>query len=138
MRRAAVRPADFRAVAPYISRVGIADGSIMPVIMTAHIAQSSSTCVRSHLGVIIQALAPVIGPYMSRAITTIHAHDASGSNTSSSANGRRLDRIAPSSSVGGRDCESTVSVTAYRYSKERRDSTRATAVGVEYPQHHVL
>jgi hypothetical protein len=58
--------------------MGVADGSIMPVIITAHIAQSSSRCGASHCGVIIQALAPVIGPYMSRAITTIHDQHTSG------------------------------------------------------------
>ena len=31
--------------------------------------------------VIIQALAPVIGPYMSRAITTIHVQDATARST---------------------------------------------------------
>ena len=51
--------------------MGPADGSIIPVIMTAHIAHSSARCGASHRGVIIQALAPVMGPYMSRAITTI-------------------------------------------------------------------
>ena len=53
-------------------------GSIMPVIITAHIAHSSARCGASHCGVIIHALAPVIGPYMSRAITTIHDQHTSG------------------------------------------------------------
>src|SRR4029450_453969 len=44
----------------------------MPIIMTAHMAQSSARCLPSQTAVIIHALAPVIGPYMSRAITTIH------------------------------------------------------------------
>jgi hypothetical protein len=57
----------------------VADGSIIPVIITAHIAQSSARCGASHTGVIIQALAPVIGPYMSRAMTTIHHQHTSGS-----------------------------------------------------------
>ncbi len=55
--------------------MGEADGSIMPVIMTAHIAHSGSKCVPSHRGVVIHALAPVIGPYMSRAFTTVHIQD---------------------------------------------------------------
>ena len=58
--------------------MGVADGSIMAVIITAHIAHSSKRCGASHRGVIIQALAPVIGPYMSRAITTIHVQHTSG------------------------------------------------------------
>ena len=36
----------------------------MPVIITAHIAQSSSKCDRSHRAVIIHALAPVIVPLL--------------------------------------------------------------------------
>ena len=60
--------------------MGEADGSIMAAIMTAHIAHSSSRCGTSHIAVIIQALAPVIGPYMSRAITTIHIQETSGSS----------------------------------------------------------
>ena len=63
--------------------MGEADGSIIPVIMTAHIAQSSSKCGASHRGVIIHALAPVIGPYMSRAITIIQIHDNNGARTNS-------------------------------------------------------
>jgi hypothetical protein len=50
----------------------------MSVIMTAHIAQSSNRGGISDLGVIIHALAPVIGPYMSRAMTMIHVQQTSG------------------------------------------------------------
>ena len=82
--------------------MGEADGSIMPVIMTAHIAQSSSKCGASHRAVIIHALAPVIGPYMSRAITTIHIHDTSGVRTSSTSTGLRSYRNADSRIVGVR------------------------------------
>src|SRR5688572_14448544 len=38
---------------------------------------SRTRCSASQTGVIIQALAPVIGPYISRAITTIHAQEMS-------------------------------------------------------------
>ena len=47
----------------------------MAVIITDHIPHSSSRCGASQCVVIIQALAPVIGPYMSRAITTIHIQE---------------------------------------------------------------
>ena len=81
--------------------MGEADGSIMPVIMTAHIAQSSTKCGASHSAVIIHALAPVIGPYMSRAITTIHIHDTSGRTISNTRVEARFDLSADSSTVGG-------------------------------------
>jgi hypothetical protein len=68
-----------------MSRRGEADGSIMAVIITAHIAQRSQTWRRSQSVVIIHALAPVIGPYMSRAITTIHAQQTAGSRIRSTA-----------------------------------------------------
>jgi hypothetical protein len=67
--------ADRRAVLPYSSSIGEADGSIIPTIMTAHMAQRSARCLASQTAVIIQELAPVIGPYMSRAITTIHIQE---------------------------------------------------------------
>ena len=79
-----------------------ADGSIMAVIMTAHIAQSSSKCGTSHSAVIIHALAPVIGPYISRAIMAIHIHDTSGVRTSSTSTGLRSYRNADSRIVGVR------------------------------------
>src|SRR5687768_3703971 len=53
--------------------MGVAEGSIMPAIITAHIAHNSSRCSPSQSVRIIQADGPVIGPYMSRAIGTIHA-----------------------------------------------------------------
>ena len=74
----------------------------MPVIMTAHIAQSSNRCRASQCSVIIQALAPVIGPYMSRAITMIHSQETAGSRTSSTTAGARSHRNADSRMVGGR------------------------------------
>ena len=86
--------------------MGEADGSIIPVIMTAHIAQSSSKCGISHRAVIIHALAPVIGPYMSRAITTIQIHETSGSSTSSTTTGVRSYRKADSRIVRGRSATS--------------------------------
>src|SRR5262245_34000484 len=86
---------------PYRSSVGEADGSIMPVIMTAHIAQSRSKCEKSHCAVIIHALAPVMGPYMSSAITTIHTHDNTGSRTSGTITIQRASRNAASRTVGG-------------------------------------
>ena len=89
--------------------MGEADGSIMPAIMTAHIAHSSSRCGTSHVAVIIQALAPVIGPYMSRAITTIHIQETSGSSTSSTSSGARSYRNADSSIVSGRSSGAVVS-----------------------------
>src|SRR5437773_10524045 len=45
----------------------------MPIIITVHMAKSSATCCRSHDVVIIHAAGPVIVPYMSRAIGTIHS-----------------------------------------------------------------
>ena len=43
----------------------------------------------SHRVAIIQALEPVIGPFMSRAIVTIHAHERSGTITSTIASAMR-------------------------------------------------
>src|ERR1051326_5017347 len=89
-------------MAPFRSSMGEADGSIMPVIMTAHIAHSSSKCGASHRAVIIHALAPVMGPYMSRAITMIHIQDTRGDSTSSTSAGVRSYRNANSRIVGVR------------------------------------
>src|SRR5688572_32504838 len=89
--------------------MGEADGSIMAAIMTAHIAHSSNRCGTSQIAVIIQALAPVIGPYMSRAITTIHIQETSGSNTISTSNGVRSYRNADSRVVSGRSSGVSVS-----------------------------
>jgi hypothetical protein len=61
----------------------------MAVIITDHIAHSSSRCGASQCAVIIQALAPVIGPYMSRAIMTIHIQENSGVRTRSTTSGAR-------------------------------------------------
>src|SRR5687767_4373490 len=57
---------------------GVIVGSIMPAIIAAHIAHSSSSRGASQVTVIIHADAPVIGPYMSRAMATTHAQQASG------------------------------------------------------------
>ena len=48
------------------SSSGIAHGSIIAAIMTAHISQSRNRRGASHVVVIIHADGPVIGPYMSR------------------------------------------------------------------------
>src|SRR5687767_15520161 len=64
--------------------------------MTAHMAQSSARCPGSHTAVIIQALAPVIGPYMSRAMTTIHIQQSTGSTINSATTGARSYRNADS------------------------------------------
>src|SRR5688500_16043417 len=70
--------------------------------MIAHMAQSSARWRASQTAVIIQALAPVIGPYMSRAITAIHTQETIGSRTSSTTTGVRSYRRADSRSVGVR------------------------------------
>src|SRR5687767_12530351 len=103
---------------PYRSSVGDADGSIMPVIITAHIAHSSSKCATSHRVVIIHALAPVMGPYMSRAITTIHTHETSGSRTSSTTAGVRLYRNTDSRIVGARSSGAAISTTGELISED--------------------
>jgi hypothetical protein len=74
-------PSCRRAVEPASRITGDAEGSIMPVIITAHIAHSSRRCGTSQTGVIIHALAPVIGPYMSPAIATIQSQHTSGTKT---------------------------------------------------------
>ena len=89
-------------MALYSRTNGEADGSIMPVIITIHIAQSSIRCGTSQFAVIIQALAPIIEPYMSRAITTIHIQQPKGSRIKSTAAAVRSYRNACSTIVGGR------------------------------------
>src|SRR4029079_13017029 len=89
-------------MAPYRRTNGEADGSIMPAIMTVHIAQSRIRCGRSQFAVIIQALAPFMGPYMSRAITTIHIQQSAGSRIKSTTAAARSYRNACSTMVGGR------------------------------------
>jgi hypothetical protein len=61
--------------------MGPADGSIIPVIITAHIAHSKKRCGASHTAVIIHALAPVMGPYISRDKTMIQARQTRGTRT---------------------------------------------------------
>src|SRR5262245_13128393 len=91
-----------RTAAPYSKIVGAADGSIMAVIMTAHIAHSRNRCGASQLVVIIQRPAPVIGPYMSRAMTTIQVQQTTRTANSGMATASRSDWSAASISVGGR------------------------------------
>src|SRR5262245_45791559 len=82
-----------RPPSPPSTIIGAADGSIMPVIITAHIAHSRNRCGASQTGVIIQALAPVIGPYMSLARTTIQAQETTGTRTSIASTGQDRVRI---------------------------------------------
>src|SRR5687768_18567468 len=74
----------------------------MASIMTAHIAHSSATCRPSQTGVIIQALAPVIDPYMSRAITTVHSQQTSTTTVSGTTTAGRVEPRPHSRNVGGR------------------------------------
>ena len=60
---------------------GAAVGSIMPAIIAAHIAQSSRRRGASHVTVIIHADAPVMGPYMSRAIAATQIQQSRGRTT---------------------------------------------------------
>ena len=76
-----------------VDGLGVADGSIIPVIITAHIAHNRTRCGGSQTSVIIQALAPVIGPYMSRDNTTIHAHETSGTRMSKPTSGHDRARM---------------------------------------------
>ena len=87
----------------------MADGSIIPIIMTAHMAQSSARCLPSQTAVIIQALAPVIDPYMSRAITTIHIQETSGMTIRSTSAGVRSNRRADSRVVRGHSFRTVLS-----------------------------
>src|SRR6476661_6745679 len=101
MRRAGLlRSALLLAAAAYSSTSGVAEGNIIAVIITAHIAQSSTTCGVSQVLVIIHADAPRMVPYMSRAITAIHAHAASGMTTSTTTMTMRSCRSAASRRVG--------------------------------------
>src|SRR5262245_25823121 len=86
-------------MAPYKRSKGEADGSIMPVIMTAHMAQSSGKRDASHPKFIIHALTLVIGPYMSRAMTAIHSHETSDATTTRTTTGVRSRRNADSRTV---------------------------------------
>ena len=60
----------------------MAEGSIIPAIIAAHIAQSSTSRGVSHVTVIIHADAPDMGPYMSRAIAITQIQQTSGRPTS--------------------------------------------------------
>src|SRR5262245_16840401 len=121
--------------------MGEADGSIMAVIMTAHIAQSSNKCGASQLAVIIHALAPVIGPYISRAITTIHVHDTSGIRTSRATRGVRSYRNADSRIVGVRSSGAGcgmygITITELFGWPERADESRSTTQGGDVEPHN--
>src|SRR6476646_417072 len=74
----------------------------MPTIMTAHIAHRRITWLASHWSVIIHALAPVIGPYMSRAMTTIHDRQTSGKRIRRTTRDTRSWPSNSSRRVGGR------------------------------------
>ena len=100
--------------------MGEADGSIMPAIMTAHIAHSSSRCHTSHLAVIIQALAPVIGPYMSRAITTIQIQETSRQQHQQHQQRAAVVAQCDSSIVSGRSSGAVVSAIDISLCQERR------------------
>ena len=84
---------------PYITSIGQADGSIIAAIMTAHIVHSSSRCVPSQTLVIIQADGPVIAPYMSRAIATIHHQERSSTITTAAV---KTARSRHGTTLGGR------------------------------------
>src|ERR1017187_7686094 len=71
----------------------------MPAIMTAHMAKSSTRWVASQVSVIIQADAPVMGPYMSRAIGTIHAQLNTIATTSAAPTSSRSRRSSDSTEV---------------------------------------
>src|SRR3982750_4201543 len=74
----------------------------MAAIITAHIAQSRKTWPPSQWSVIIHALAPVIGPYMSRAIATIHDQQTIGTRIRRTRSDVRSCPSASSRHVGGR------------------------------------
>src|SRR5687768_4283174 len=93
-------PSRFRAAPPYRSSNGVADGSIIPAIITAHIAQSSSRCGPSHTIVIIHFDAPDIGPYISAASTTTQVHASNGRAIRTTASAARSWRRAASIRVG--------------------------------------
>ena len=111
----------------------------MPVIMTVHIAQSSNRCGTSQFAVIIQALAPVIGPYMSRAMTAIHVQQATGSRTRRTTAAARSYRSACSTMVGGRSAAdagpgidgSTTEVAMMTQSRPERAATTRYALRQE-------
>src|SRR5579862_3279003 len=67
----------FRITLRYRNTAGVAEGSIMPTIITVHMRKSKNWWVTSQRRVIIQAEDPVIVPYISTAIGPIHAqHNA--------------------------------------------------------------
>src|SRR5262245_59422278 len=54
----------------------------MPAIITTHIANKRTRCVKSHASVIIHADGPVIAPYMSMPMGTIQAQQSAMMTTS--------------------------------------------------------
>jgi hypothetical protein len=72
--------------------ISAADGSIIPIIITDHIARSIAVCGVSQTVVIIQAEGPVMAPYISGAIGTIHAQQRSVMATSAAT---RISRSRP-------------------------------------------
>ena len=67
----------------------MAVGSIMPAIIAAHIAQRRTSRGASQVTVIIQAEAPDIGPYISRAIAITQIQQARGMPTRTTARLKR-------------------------------------------------
>src|SRR5262245_20983025 len=102
-----------RIKAPYRSRTRDADGSIIPAIITAHIIQMRRVCVASHR-VIIHALGPFIGPYMSRATTKIQSHETALMTPSSAIGGVRGWRMTVSTHVARRGAEAVPFIIGFR------------------------
>ena len=71
----------------------------MPIIMTSHIANSSSVQVQSHSLAIIHEAGPSIVPYMSSAIGTIHDQHSNTTITSAPTVSQRSCFKADSSAV---------------------------------------
>ena len=103
--------------------VGAADGSIMPSIIAVHMAKSSARCAAFHEGVIIHAEAPVMSPYMSRAIGTIHAQQAPATSSSEPSTSQRSYVTARSREV--RSITTTLPGARYRTTPCVDQCTRA-------------
>lgn len=88
----------------------MADGSIIPAIITIHIATSNSRCARSHVSVIIHADGPIIEPYMSRAIGTIHAQQASVTSATTAMSALRSVRTGAAVLISGEGTSNIVAV----------------------------
>ena len=83
----------------YSRNAGAAEGSIIPAIITTHIAKSSVRWPRSQVEVIIHAAMPVIGPYMSTAMGTIQAQHRTTTATSEPPTSQRSRRMRDSRGV---------------------------------------